>query len=89
LLHTEYARQDSNCDLLIRGDRPTARRTGEAGEKGTKRSIYAPLVANLLITSSKFVVGFVSAIFACSSGRSKDSGRPWSRVVGLIKRLRE
>ena len=66
------------CDLLIRGGRPTARRTSVAGEKGTKRSIYAPLVANLLIASSKFVVGFASVIFACSSGRSKDRGRPWS-----------
>jgi hypothetical protein len=66
------------CDLLIRGGRPTARRTSVAGEKGTKRSIYAPLVANLLIVSSKFVVGFASAIFACSSGRPKDRGCPWS-----------
>ena len=48
------------------------------GEKGAKRSIYAPLVANLLIASSKFVVVFTSAIFACSSGRSKDRARPWS-----------
>ncbi len=51
-----------------------------AGEKGAKRSIYAPLVANLLIAGSKFVVVFTSAIFACSSGRSKDRGRPWSWV---------
>jgi hypothetical protein len=36
-----------------------------------------PLVANLLIASSKFVVVFASAIFACSSGRSNDPGRPW------------
>ena len=50
-------------------------------ERGTKRSIYGALVANLLIASSKFVVGFASATFACSSGRSKDSGRPWSCVV--------
>ena len=49
-----------------------------AGEKGTKRSIYALLVANLLMVSSKFVVGFASAIFACSSGRPKDRGCPWS-----------
>jgi hypothetical protein len=49
-----------------------------AGEQGTERSIYAPLVADLLIASSKFVVGFASAIFACSSGRPKDRGRPWS-----------
>jgi hypothetical protein len=51
-----------------------------AGEKGTKRSIYAPLVANLLLVSSKFVVGFASAIFACSSGRLKDRvvrGHEW------------
>lgn len=34
-----------------------------AGEKGTKSSIYALLVANLLMMSSKFVVGFASAIF--------------------------
>ena len=65
------------CDLfLVRGGRPTARRTSVVGEKGAKRSIYAPLVANLLIAISKFVVGFASAIFACSSGRSKDRGRP-------------
>ena len=49
-----------------------------AGEKGTKRSIYALLVANLLMVSSKFVVGFASAIFACSSGRPNDRGCPWS-----------
>jgi hypothetical protein len=49
-----------------------------AGEKGTNRSIYAPLVANLLIVSSKFVVGFASAIFACSIGHPKDRGCPWS-----------
>jgi len=29
-------------------------------EKGTKRSIYGALVANLLIAISKFVAGFVS-----------------------------
>ena len=49
-----------------------------AGEKGTKRSIYALLVANLLMVSSKFVVGFASAIFACSSGHPNDRGCPWS-----------
>lgn len=50
-----------------------------AGEKGTKRSIYALLVANLLmVVSSKFVVGVASAIFACSSGRPKDRGCPWT-----------
>ena len=49
-----------------------------AGEKGTKRSIYALLVANLLMVSSKFVVGFASAIFACFSGRPNDRGCPWS-----------
>ena len=49
-----------------------------AGEKGTKRSIYALLVANLLMVSSKFVVGFASAIFACSSGRPNYRGCPWS-----------
>ena len=56
-----------------------------AGEKSNKRSIYALLVANLLIVSSKFVVGFASAIFACSIGRPKDRGCPWSCVVGLTR----
>jgi cation diffusion facilitator family transporter len=39
---------------------PTARRTSVAEEKGTKRSIYGALVANLLIAISKFIAGFAS-----------------------------
>jgi len=38
----------------------TEQEEGTAEEKGTKRSVYGALVANLLISISKFVAGFIS-----------------------------